>query len=99
MTKAEIDANYQNFIDTAKNGTFAPVSGSICDLLFSGSSNYEHQRGAIILTHEINKFTMQEAMDYYEHLQEAFQVSFLGFPETRVMTKTVAVYCSCWCSL
>jgi len=38
VTKAEIDANYQNFIDTAKNGTFASVSGSICDLVFSESS-------------------------------------------------------------
>ena len=31
MTKAEIDTNYENFIDTGKTGTFASVSGAICD--------------------------------------------------------------------
>jgi len=66
---------------------------------FWKAHDYEHQRGAIILTHEIDNFTMQEAIEYYERLQEAFQVSFLGFPEKRVMTKMVAVHCSCWCSL
>jgi len=38
VTKAEIDVNYQNFIDTAKNGTFASVGGSIYDSVFLESS-------------------------------------------------------------
>ncbi|KAL9713262.1 hypothetical protein Ac2012v2_004502 [Leucoagaricus gongylophorus] len=54
VTKAQIDANYQNIMDQAKSGTFA-------------------SRGAIMLTHEINNFTMQEAIDYYGRLQDVFK--------------------------
>ena len=59
------------------------------------------QRGAIMLTHEINNFTMQEAIDYYGRLQDVFKVSlsmrvvFL----LRVIYHGFSVYCSRWCSL
>ena len=54
-----------------------------------------------MLTHEINNFTMQEAMDYYGRLQDVFKVSlskravFL----LRVIYHGFIVYRSRWCSL
>ncbi|KXN82488.1 Chitin deacetylase [Leucoagaricus sp. SymC.cos] len=54
VTKAQIDANYQSFINQATTGTFSSA-------------------GAIILTHELNNFTMQESMDYYDQLKSVFK--------------------------
>lgn len=54
ITAAQVDANYQTFIDRAQNGTFNDV-------------------GSIILTHELNNFTMQTAMDYYPMLKQSFK--------------------------
>ena len=53
-TPAQVDANYQNLITAAQNGTFNTV-------------------GAIILTHELNNFTMQEAIKFYPLLKQAFK--------------------------
>lgn len=33
--------------------------------------------GAIILTHEINSFTMDEAIDWYPRLKDAFKVGLI----------------------
>jgi hypothetical protein len=55
ITKADIDNNYQQFIDKANAGKF-------------------NRNGAIILAHELNEFTMQEAMDMYPKLAAAFSV-------------------------
>lgn len=52
--KAEIDANYQDVINKASNGSFASA-------------------GAIMLTHELNDFTMSEAMEYHDKLQAVFK--------------------------
>jgi hypothetical protein len=37
----------------------------------------KHKAGTIMLTHELNNFTMQEAMDFHDQLQAAFQVQIL----------------------
>lgn len=53
-TVQQVDQNYQNLINSAKNGTFS-----------SG--------GTIMLTHELNNFTMSEMMTYYDQLKAAFK--------------------------
>jgi hypothetical protein len=53
-TPAQVDANYQNLITAAGNGTFNSV-------------------GTIMLTHELNNFTMQEAIKFYPQLKQAFK--------------------------
>ncbi|KJA15621.1 carbohydrate esterase family 4 protein [Hypholoma sublateritium FD-334 SS-4] len=53
ITIADVDANYQNLINNATNGTFAT-------------------EGTIILTHELNNFTMTEAIKFYPMLKTAF---------------------------
>ncbi|KAF9262485.1 carbohydrate esterase family 4 protein [Marasmius fiardii PR-910] len=53
-TPDQVDGNYQNFINNAKNGKF-------------------NSEGAIILTHELNNYTMSEAMKWYPAMKEAFQ--------------------------
>jgi len=52
-TPAQVDANYQNLIASAKNGTF-------------------NSGGAIMLTHELNNYTMSEAIKFYPQLKSAF---------------------------
>ncbi|KAH7924384.1 carbohydrate esterase family 4 protein [Leucogyrophana mollusca] len=54
VTSAQIDANYQNLINLADNGTFSSA-------------------GTIMLTHELNNFTMSEAMKFHDQLQTAFK--------------------------
>jgi len=53
-TVQQVNQNYQNLINGAKNGTFAST-------------------GAIMLTHELNNFTMTEMMTYYAQLKAAFK--------------------------
>ncbi|EIW77691.1 carbohydrate esterase family 4 protein [Coniophora puteana RWD-64-598 SS2] len=53
-TEAQVDQNYQDFINTANGGAFTT-------------------EGAIMLTHELNNFTMSEAMKFYSQLQGAFK--------------------------
>lgn len=54
VTDQTVADNYDNFIQTAGNGTFDSI-------------------GAIILTHELNNFTMSEAITYYPQLKSVFQ--------------------------
>jgi hypothetical protein len=54
VTAADIDANYQNIINLANNGTF-------------------NEAGTIVLTHELNNFTMSEAIKFYPMLKAAFK--------------------------
>ena len=53
-TVQQVNQNYQNLINSAKNGTFANT-------------------GTIMLTHELNNFTMSEMMTYYDQLKSAFK--------------------------
>ncbi|KAL0063983.1 hypothetical protein AAF712_009051 [Marasmius tenuissimus] len=53
-TPEQVDTNYQNFINDAKNGKF-------------------DKEGAIILQHEINNYTMTEAMKWYPQMKEVFK--------------------------
>lgn len=53
-TPAQVDANYQNLITAAGNGTF-------------------NSAGTIILTHELNNYTMSEAIKFYPQLKQAFK--------------------------
>jgi peptidoglycan/xylan/chitin deacetylase (PgdA/CDA1 family) len=53
ITAANVDANYQLFINNLTAGTFNSVGG-------------------IMLTHELNNFTMQEAIKWYPQLKAAF---------------------------
>jgi hypothetical protein len=55
MTAANVDTNYQLFINNETNGTFDTVRG-------------------IMLTHELNNFTMWEAVKWYPQLKQAFKV-------------------------
>jgi len=54
VTPAMVDANYQNLITSAQNGTF-------------------NSQGTIMLTHEINNYTMSEAIKFYPQLKAAFK--------------------------
>jgi len=54
VTPAMVDANYQNLINGAQNGSY---------------NNF----GTIMLTHEINNFTMTEAIKWYPALKAAFK--------------------------
>ncbi|KAL0573019.1 hypothetical protein V5O48_008947 [Marasmius crinis-equi] len=54
ITEQSVDTSYNNFIEMAKNGTFANA-------------------GTILLQHEVNKFTVTKAMEYYPKLKEAIQ--------------------------
>ncbi|KIK60711.1 carbohydrate esterase family 4 protein [Collybiopsis luxurians FD-317 M1] len=54
VTDQTVVTNYQDFINTAKNGTF-------------------NSTGAILLTHELNNFTMSEAVSFYPQLKSTFQ--------------------------
>ncbi|KAJ3980514.1 carbohydrate esterase family 4 protein [Lentinula detonsa] len=54
ITDQTVDTSYNNFIQTANNGTF----------------NYT---GAIFLTHELNNFTMSEAVKFYPQFKSSFQ--------------------------
>ncbi|KAJ3752394.1 carbohydrate esterase family 4 protein [Lentinula raphanica] len=54
ITDQTVENNYNNFIQTANNGTF-------------------NSTGAIILSHELNNFTMSEAVKFYPQLKTSFQ--------------------------
>ncbi|KAJ4467002.1 carbohydrate esterase family 4 protein [Lentinula aciculospora] len=54
ITEQTVDTDYNNFIQTASNGTF-------------------NSAGAIILTHELDNFTMSEAVKFYPQLKSSFQ--------------------------
>ncbi|KAF7982983.1 hypothetical protein HWV62_24584 [Athelia sp. TMB] len=54
VTSAQVDANYQDLVTSAGNGTF-------------------NTAGAIMLMHEVNNYTMQEAINWYPRLKAAFK--------------------------
>ena len=58
---ADVDANYQLFVNNLTAGTFNTVGG-------------------ILLTHELNNFTMQEAINWYPKLKSTFSVRYLFLP-------------------
>lgn len=74
VTSSKVDGDYESFVNAAKSGTFATVRlrpfwiESLSDVRFVGS-----QKGAIFLSHELNAFTMQEAIKYYPAMKAAFQ--------------------------
>ena len=57
-TVADVDANYQLFINNETAGTFSTAGG-------------------IMLTHELNNFTMSEAIKWYPQLRASFPVRYL----------------------
>lgn len=54
-TAADVDENYQFFINNETAGTFSTAGG-------------------IMLTHELNDFTMSEAIKWYPQLKASFSV-------------------------
>lgn len=76
--KSQIDANYQDLVDKASSGSFSSVCSarSIRPIHapYLRERDFETKNGAILLAHELNNFTMQEAMDYYDRLKGAFKV-------------------------
>ncbi|KAJ7245432.1 carbohydrate esterase family 4 protein [Mycena rebaudengoi] len=57
---------------TAPNITAATVYANYDAPIASASAGAFDTEGAIMLTHELNNFTMQAAMDYYDRLADAF---------------------------
>ncbi|KAJ7244331.1 carbohydrate esterase family 4 protein [Mycena rebaudengoi] len=57
---------------TAPNITAVTVYANYDVLIASVSAGAFDTEGAIMLTHELNNFTMQAAMDYYDRLADAF---------------------------
>ncbi|KAL4076622.1 carbohydrate esterase family 4 protein [Scleroderma yunnanense] len=53
ITSTDVDNNYLDLINAAKNGTFST-------------------HGTIMLTHELNNFTMSEVVKFYDQLASAF---------------------------
>ncbi|KAJ3574388.1 hypothetical protein NP233_g1798 [Leucocoprinus birnbaumii] len=53
-TKAQVDSNYETFINMATSGQFS-------------------SHGGIMLTHELNNFTMSEMVEFYPQLESAFK--------------------------
>ncbi|KAF9262779.1 glycoside hydrolase/deacetylase [Marasmius fiardii PR-910] len=61
---ANVRKNYEAFLATANSGAFARVTSHRSSAL---------QEGAILLAHETNNMTMQEAVSYYPQLKAAFK--------------------------
>lgn len=57
-TVADVDENYQLFINNETAGTF-------------------NTTGGIMLTHELNNFTMSEAIKWYPQLKASFSVRYI----------------------
>ena len=79
VTAQDVDNDYQSFINNATSGTFNTVCS--CPLFDTNTvltkARVSLQQGGIMLTHELNNFTMSEAMKYYPMLSSAFAVSLL----------------------
>ncbi|KAJ7244341.1 hypothetical protein C8J57DRAFT_1681251 [Mycena rebaudengoi] len=68
ITAATVYANYDALIANVSAGAFDTVFILI-----------PLKEGAIMLTHELNNFTMQAAMDYYDRLADAFDINVLQY--------------------
>jgi hypothetical protein len=87
VTAADIDANYQVVIDSMNNGTFKSVrSATPSPFRLLAFTHDALQQGTIVLTHEIDNFTMQEAIKMYPLLNASFKVSFDHRSELRPVT-------------
>jgi hypothetical protein len=81
VTTATVDANYQNLSTLATNGTFSSVnklgmsSGVAVALI-----GFLVQMGTIMLTHELNNYTMQEAVKFHPTLATSFKVFSVLLP-------------------
>ncbi|KAJ3521817.1 hypothetical protein NMY22_g12152 [Coprinellus aureogranulatus] len=73
ITPEAVDANYENILSEAAKGTFDTVRHSFVRWEKKGIDERSEQAGAIILAHELNNFTMAEAMKYYEKLRATFK--------------------------
>jgi hypothetical protein len=54
--------------------TKADIDGNYAQLIADLNAGRLNRNGAIILTHELNGFTMQEAIDWYPKLRKSFAV-------------------------
>lgn len=75
ITPAYVDSQYQAVIDSANNGTFSTVESLKIHYLHLFQLIYCLKHGAILLTHELNNYTMSEAIRMYPALKAAFKVS------------------------
>lgn len=72
-----MDQNYQSLIDGANNGTFDTVRYFFYENWMTTYRRFlSLQVGAIMLTHELNNYTMSEAIKWYPSLRAAFEVKF-----------------------
>lgn len=80
VTPTDVDNNYDNFKAAATNGIFNTVchmySEGLAWFLSSQPTICNVQAGGIMLTHEINNYTMSEAIKEYPSLKTAFKVLY-----------------------
>jgi hypothetical protein len=80
VTPTDVDNNYDNFKAAATSGTFNTVchiySEGLTWFLLSQLRICNVQAGGIMLTHEINNYTMSEAIKEYPSLKSAFKVLY-----------------------
>lgn len=69
-----VDKEYQAMIDDANKGMFDTVGFFIRLLIMHLLTIFLFEVGTMILMHELNEFTMTQAMKYYPKLKAAFQV-------------------------
>jgi len=70
VTSLKVDADYKAFLDASTGGSFNAVSHSIGWKI----QLTRPQRGGVILAHELNNFTMEEAMKFYPQMKANFKV-------------------------
>ena len=78
-TDHQVQENYQKLIDDVDHGKFDTVCGVFFLFYESEVLTMRFQEGAVILTHELNNYTMSVAVKWYDQLKDAFDVcsSFL----------------------
>ena len=84
ITQATVDGNYQSLINMASSGTFNNVRHADFVYPISGIAQKTHpikKRGAIMLMHELNNFTMSVAVKFYPKLKAAFKVGSVWYLE------------------
>jgi len=75
VTSEAVDHEYQLMIDDAKKGMFNSVRflyNFFCSIV--SSFRILFQTGTIMLFHELDDYTMAEAMKWYPKLKESFDV-------------------------
>lgn len=73
-TDQQVQENYQKLINDVDNGKFDTVRGVLAVLYQPEVLIVRFQEGAVILTHELNNYTMSVAVKWYDQLKDAFDV-------------------------